>query len=278
MAEGLGFHHVHIWDHVLGVDRASRPDWEGIWDSSHPFAEPLTTLAWMAAFTKRIELVTAVLVSPQRQTALLAKQAAQVSVLSGGRLRLGVGVGHNAIEYAALGWPFHQRGRRLDEQIHLLRQLWTQETVTFDGEFDSIDNVGINPLPSSRIPIWIGGGSLAALERVARLGDGWMGRGRPTGATIDLISHLERAWRRVGRAPDDIGIDGRIDTAVPLSVTAKYPTLKTVPPDKWMADAGLWYGAGATHVTFNPLFAGRQGVEHLDFLQQLVGEVGDYLQ
>jgi probable F420-dependent oxidoreductase len=271
--EGLGFDHVTLWDHVVGVGRATRPDWQGTWDSSHPFHEPLTTLAWFAAMTRRVELVTAVLVLPQRQTVVVAKQAAQIDLLSGGRLRLGVGVGHNSVEYDVLGHAFRTRGRRLDEQIALLRRLWDEETVTFDGDFDTVVDAGILPRPARLMPIWVGGSGRAALRRVAQLGDGWLAHGRPVGANLDFIAELRRA--AMGRSCGPPGIDGRIDLFVPDTVAQKYEVMAPVPRVRWVDEVQLWAQAGATHVTFCPLFGGYAGAEHISLLEDIGASVLD---
>src|SRR5947207_13234197 len=180
-AEQLGYQHLLIYDHVLGASIANRPDWRGPYTSDTLFHEPFVLFGYLAGLTKRIELVTGVIVLPQRQTALVAKQAAEIDVLSGGRLRLGIGVGWNEVEYEALGQDFHTRGRRSVEQIAVLRALLTQEVVDFHGHWHHITHAGLNPQPVQRpIPIWFGVGSSqnpyppeAVLRRVARLADGW---------------------------------------------------------------------------------------------------------
>ncbi|HEY9325316.1 MAG TPA: LLM class F420-dependent oxidoreductase, partial [Candidatus Limnocylindria bacterium] len=157
--EDLGYDHLVIFDHVLGAD-ANRPGgWTGAYDHRSMFHEPFVLYGYLAAVTSRLRLATAVLVLGQRQTALVAKQAAEVDVLSRGRLTLGVGIGWNAVEYEALGESFTNRGRRIEEQIAVLRALWTQEVVDFKGRWHRIDRAGIDPLPVQRpIPIWMGGG------------------------------------------------------------------------------------------------------------------------
>ena len=244
--ERAGFDHLLVYDHILGADSRSRPEWTGYYDHTDPFLEPMVLFAFLGA-TTRLELVTAVLVLPQRQTALVAKQAATLDVLIEGRLRLGVGIGWNDVEYAGLGVPFRTRARRMEEQIGLLRRLWTAEAVSCAGEFDSVDRAGIKPLPAQRpIPIWIGcGDAPTALDRVGRLADGWIphpniGEGR----------RLEAAWRavrvaaeRAGRDPGAIGLQGQV--RLRKSGTAG-------------ARAGLerWTELGATHVAVNTLEAG----------------------
>ncbi|MDP7415205.1 MAG: LLM class F420-dependent oxidoreductase, partial [SAR202 cluster bacterium] len=157
-AEGMGFEHIIVYDHVVGANAASRPGWSGAYNHNNPFHEPFVFFGYLAGVTETIGLVTAVIILPQRQTALVAKQAAEVDVLSGGRLRLGIGTGWNQVEYEALGENFHNRGRRSEEQIKLMRQLWTNELVTFDGRWHKVTDAGINPLPVQRpIPVWLGG-------------------------------------------------------------------------------------------------------------------------
>src|SRR5271170_6157353 len=164
--EDLGYDHILAYDHVLGAGTDTRPGWQG-YTSDTLFHEVFVLYGYLAAVTSRVELVTGVLILPQRQTALVAKQAAEVDVLSGGRLRLGIGVGWNPVEYEALGLPFANRGSRQAAQIDLLRRLWTEELVDFKGEYDAIPHAGLNPLPVQRpIPIWIGGGAEAVVKRV----------------------------------------------------------------------------------------------------------------
>ena len=172
--EGLGYDYLMIYDHVLGANPDRPGGWSGPYTYLTQFHEPMVLLGWMAALTQRLEFVTGVLILPQRQTALVAKQAAQISLLAGGRIRLGVGVGWNDVEYEGLGEDFHTRGKRVEEQVRLLHDLWTQPLVNFKGEFDTINDAGINPLPPQPIPIWFGGDADVVLRRSARLGDGWI--------------------------------------------------------------------------------------------------------
>src|SRR6476620_929583 len=172
-AEELGFAHVLAYDHVLGADPQAHAPWNGPYDVHTTFHEPFVLFGYLAACT-RLELVSGVIILPQRQTALVAKQAAEVDLLTEGRFRLGVGLGWNAVEYEALGKDFSNRGRRLDEQIQLLRRLWTEPTVTFDGKYERVTGAGLAPLPRQRPnPVWIGAVAPTALERVGRLADGW---------------------------------------------------------------------------------------------------------
>jgi probable F420-dependent oxidoreductase len=239
-AEAAGFDYLFTFEHVAGAhaDRFrdvatgfARPPY--LYDD--PFHEPLTLFTFLAGLTKRIAFATSVLVLPQRQTVLLAKQAAEVSILSGGRLRLGVGVGWNHAEYEALGADFHTRGRRADEQIEVLRRLWTEPLVTFRGQWHTLDRIGIAPLPAAPIPIWIGGGlGEATLRRVARLGNGWMPMGLGNDAP-GVVAKVRRYLKEAGRAPSDLGIQGGIGMAGG--------------PADWVAGARSWASLGATHLS-----------------------------
>ena len=179
-AEGLGFDGLMTYDHVLGADTSVRPDWSGWYQMEDLFHEPFVLFGHLAAVTERIRFVTGILILPQRQTALVAKQAAEVDVLSGGRMTLGIGVGWNDVEFEALGENFRDRGRRCEEQIALMRRLWTEESVDFEGKWHRVSAAGINPLPVQRpIPVWIGGAADPVLRRAARIGEGWLPMGKP---------------------------------------------------------------------------------------------------
>ncbi|HEY2442238.1 MAG TPA: LLM class F420-dependent oxidoreductase, partial [Streptosporangiaceae bacterium] len=208
--EELGYRHVMAYDHVLGADPAVHKDWSGPYDISSAFHEPLVLFGYLAALT-RLELVTGIIILPQRQTALVAKQAAEVDLLSGGRLRLGIGLGWNRVEYEALGKDFSTRGRRADEQVALLRRLWTERSVTFEGDSERVTGAGLAPLPVQRpIPIWFGASSTAAYQRAGRLGDGWFPQ-VPPGPRLDAArAVVEEAAVAAGRDPSAIGMDGRI--------------------------------------------------------------------
>jgi len=194
------------YDHVLGANTASRPDWQGPYTMNSMFQEPLVLFSYLAGLTKSIELVTGVIILPQRQTVLVAKQAACVDVLSGGRLRLGVGTGWNEIEYEALGENFKNRGRRSEEQIDLLRRLWKDEAISFDGEWHKVTDAGLNPLPAKRhIPIWLGGLAPAVIDRVGRIADGWFPFVNKNLAS--QIKQVHEVAKTAGRDPADIGIE-----------------------------------------------------------------------
>jgi probable F420-dependent oxidoreductase len=242
--EGMGYQHILAYDHVLGASTASRPGWTGSYASGDMFHEVFVLLGYLAGLTRALELVTGVVILPQRQTALVAKQAAEVDVLSGRRLRLGVGVGWNAVEFEALGEDFHTRGARCDEQIAVLRALWREEAITFHGRWHTITDAGLNPLPPRRaIPIYIGGHSDAAILRAARLSDGWMPQGSPNDAIRAQLERLHAARREAGRAGEPFGIEARL-------------TLHLKPEDAWPQYLLDWQALGATHVTINTMGAG----------------------
>jgi probable F420-dependent oxidoreductase len=256
-AEDLGYDYLLAYDHVVGVD----PDRPGPWKNAPytyktMFHEPLVLFGYLAGITERLAFATSILILPQRQTVLVAKQAAQVDVLSGGRLRLGVGVGWNSVEYESLGQDFHTRGERQAEQVRLLRKLWTQRLVDFEGRFDRVPEAGIYPLPVQRpIPIWFGGGAEPVLRRMAKLGDGWMPN---AGYLADLAHHLDklRTWiADAGRDPASFGVDVRID-------------MGRIGPAAWADTLGNLHALGVTHVSINTMGLGFDLDQHLDAIQQ----------
>ena len=244
-AEDLGYDYLLVYDHVLGAHPEREPRLTGPYTHEHPFHEPLVLFGFLAAVTQRLELVTGILILPQRQTALVAKQTAEVDILSGGRLRLGIGIGWNYVEYEALGMDFHNRGRRVEEQIAVLRQLWTQPLVTYRSVHHAIDNAGLNPLPIQRpIPIWFGGVAEPVLRRMARLGDGWMPAGRPPDDRIKArIERLHGYLREAGRDPQRFGVDPWISIA-------------GLDKDEWRRRVEAWRALGATHVAVDTMRAG----------------------
>ena len=248
-AEGIGYEHVIVFDHVLGADTAHHQGWQGPYTKHDMFHEPFVLYGYLAAVTQRLELVTAVIILGQRQTALVAKQAAEVDVLSGGRLRLGVGIGWNAVEYEALGENFHNRGKRSEEQIAVMRALWTQETVDFHGRWHHISHAGLNPLPVQRpIPLWLGGGRPgveAVIERIGRLADGWFPQFAPDDEGRATLERMRGYARAAGRDPAAIGIEGRISIA-------------SSTPDTWAQLAEDWGALGSTHLSVNTMRAGLQ--------------------
>ena len=252
--EELGFAHLLAYDHVLGADPEAHAPWRGPYDVSTTFHEPFVLFGYLAACTA-LELVTGVIILPQRQTALVAKQAAEVDLLTQGRFRLGVGLGWNAVEYEALGASFGDRGRRMSEQIPLLRRLLTEPVVTHVGEFDRITAAGLAPLPLQRpIPIWIGGQSPPAYRRVGRLADGWFPQ-VPPGPRLDEASAIvAEAAIEAGRDPATLGIEGRVSWSNDGVA-------------KLVDHIGRWRDAGATHVSINTMNAGLGHVErHLEVL------------
>jgi len=269
--EEMGYDHLLAYDHVLGADVTHRPGWLG-YTSEDMFHEVLVLFGYLAAVTRRLELVTGILILPQRQTALVAKQAAEVDVLSDGRLRLGVGLGWNSVEYEALGMDFRRRGAAIEEQIHVLRLLWTQPVVTFHGRRHRITAAGINPLPVQRpIPIWMGGESDAAIRRTARLADGWFPGGTlrtererlPQQDRAEQVERLRRYAREAGRDPTAIGLEGRIAIAGST-------------PDRWRQEVERWRGLGATHVSVVTMRAGLTTPQaHLDAVRRFLEAAKD---
>ncbi|WNI19444.1 LLM class F420-dependent oxidoreductase [Actinacidiphila sp. ITFR-21] len=260
--ERAGYRHIVAYDHVLGAGTDTRPDWTG-YTVDTPFHEVFVLLGYLAAFTTVTELVTGVLVLPQRQTALVAKQAAQVDVLSRGRLRLGVGVGWNAVEYGALGESFTDRGRRSEEQVELLRALWSRPQVTFEGRWHHVDNAGIKPRPvRGSIPVWFGGQAEATLRRIARLGDGWFPQSPPDDDTRRTLERLDRYLAQAGRQRSHIGVEARL-------------SLSRVAPSERLAFAEGWARLGATHLTVDTMGLGlRTAAEHVAALEEALATIG----
>lgn len=261
--EEMGYRHILIYDHVLGASTATRPDWRGPYSSETLFHEPFVLFGYFAACTQQIELVTGVIILPQRQTALVAKQAAEVDVLSGGRLRLGIGVGWNPVEFEGLNEDFGNRGARSEEQIEVLRKLWTEPVVTFKGRWHQIDAAGIKPLPVQRpIPIWIGGGADKVLERTARIGDGWFPQMPPDQTAREAVQRLRAYAEAAGRDPGTIGIEARL-------------SIGRVPESGWLAYVEGWRELGATHLSINTMDAGlRSPQEHIDALRHAKAVIG----
>jgi len=261
--EQLGYKHILAYDHVIGAGTASRPDWRGPYTSATLFHEPFVLFGYLAAITSTVELVPDVIILPQRQTALVAKQAAEVDVLSGGRLRLGVGIGWNDVEYQALGENFGDRGRRSEEQIEVLRALWSSTEITYRGRWHTIEDAGINPLPPRRaIPIWIGGGVEATLRRVARMGDGWFPQLPPDEHAAAMLEQL-RAWTvEAGRDPASVGIEPRL-------------SIGREPADRWVDYADGWRKLGATHIGVNTMGCGFTSTDaHIAALEQVGAMLG----
>ena len=256
-AQELGYRHLLAYDHVLGAEVSGRPDWPGPYTSEHQFHEILVLFGYLAAVAPGVELVTGVLVLPQRQTALVAKQAAEIDILTGGKLRLGSGLGWNFVEFEALDEEFGNRGRRAEEQIELLRRLWQEPVVEFEGRYHRVPAAGINPLPVQRpIPIWIGGSAEPAIRRAARIADGFFPQ-RPLEDGWPATMERFRAWaEEAGRDPDAIGIEARI-------------VVSSGTPDDWRGAAEEWRTLGATHLSVATMRGGLAGPEaHIERIRE----------
>ncbi len=242
-AEALGYEHLLVFDHVLGADASKREEWNRPYSHVDTFHEPFVLFGYLAAITEKLQMTTGILILPQRQAALVAKQAAAVDVLTGGRLRLGIGIGWNDVEYEALGESFRNRGRRCEEQIELMRALWTQDIVNFEGRYHKVTHAGINPLPVQQpIPVWFGGGADQVVDRLGRLGDGWFPQFQPDSAGQERIGQMREIAANAGRDPSEIGIEGRLNYADG--------------PDAWNRSAESWAECGATHLSINTMRAG----------------------
>ena len=266
-AEDLGYDHIRTLDHVLGADPQHHPEVDYFaYTYKSVTREPLTLMAYISGFTKRLGLMTGIIILPQRQTALVAKQAAEVDVFSGGRLILGVAIGWNPVEYAALGQDFHTRGRRLEEQIEVLRALWTQEVVNYQGRWDTISHAGINPRPVQRpIPIWIGTGRFGqlvapdyVLRRIGRIADGWFNRLTPSTGAAELASRINSYAREEGRDPSRLKMGGSL-------------VLQVNDPELWISEAKAWKDVGATHLTLVFRYGEASVDTYLDALEQFKG-------
>jgi probable F420-dependent oxidoreductase len=257
--EGMGYTHLLVYEHVLGANPERPEGWQGPYTHQHSFYEPFVLFSYLTPLTQKLEFVTGVLILPQRQTALVAKQAATLDVLCGGRLRLGIGNGWNEFEYIALDKNFHNRGVRIEEQVTLLRRLWTEPLVDYSGRWHTIPDAGLNPLPIQRpIPLWFGGHADKVLRRAARLGDGWM----PTYRTVEqarpaldtLACYLEEA----GRSPAAFGLEPRLNCSL-------------IPPDEWEVTRQNWQEAGATHFSINTMGCGYTTLDqHIETLKRLI--------
>lgn len=258
--EALGMTHVLLYDHVLGVDPGRPGGFKGPYDKDTVFHEPFTTFAFIAAVTEKIEMVTNVLILPQRQTALVAKQAAEVALLSNNRLRLGVGTGWNEVEYDALNVPFAARGKRQEAQVNLLRKLWSEDSLDHTDAFHRVEWASINPRPTQPVPIWFGGGAPVVLDRAGRIGDGWMPLGGPNEASRQMIEQLKTARASTGRDWQDFGIQAQAMFAGGNA-------------EKWARHAEKWRDLGATHLAVRTDSAGLASVdEHLTAIQEYMAQ------
>jgi probable F420-dependent oxidoreductase len=260
--EQLGYQHIVAYDHVLGADPVVHQGWDGPYDIDTTFHEPFVLYGFLAGITT-LELATGIIIAPQRQTALLAKQAAEVDILTKGRFRLGLGLGWNAVEYEALGQDFASRGRRLEEQVGLLRRLWTERVVTHEGDFDRIIGAGLAPPAVQRpIPIWLGGSSGPAYRRIGRLADGWFPQVPPGPALAEALVAVAEGAERAGRDPSGIGMEGRV-------------TFKPAAVDVFAARVSSWRDAQATHLSVSTVGSGLSTVDaHLEALAIAGGALG----
>ena len=239
--ESLGFDFLLAFDHVLGANAETHTALTGPYRHDDAFHEPFVLFGYLAAVTNSVELATGIIILPQRQTALVAKQAAAVDVLSGGRLRLGIGVGWNYVEYEALGENWRNRGARSEEQIDVMRQLWTNELITYEGKWHKITDAGILPLPVQRpIPVWLGGASDRTIRRIVSIGDGWILTGRPDDRAKGLIDKMRSYANEAGRDAASIGLEGWVSASIGG-------------PDEWAKEAESWKALGATHVSLNTM-------------------------
>lgn len=261
-AESLGFTHVLAYDHVLGANPDRPGGWQGPYTHKHPFHEVFVLFSFMAALTTKLEFITGILILPQRETAVVAKQAASLDVVSNGRFRLGIGVGWNKVEMEGLGRDFHTRGKRTDEQIDLLKLLFTQELVTFNGNWHHIDDAGLNPMPIQRpIPIWLGGHADVVLRRLARKGDGWLPGFRTAEAAKPSLEKIESYLVEYGRSRSDIGLEPRLHYRDG--------------PEAWQSNLAGWQAVGATHISFNTMGVGFDSPQkHLQAIEEFAQVVG----
>ena len=274
-AEAFGYDGIALPDHVLGVNAASRPGWtQPRGRSTDLYHDPFVLFGFLAGCTRIADFSTQVLILPQRQTALVAKQAACLDVLSGGRFRLGVGVGWNEVEFVGLNENFHDRGRRSEEQVALMQALWAEPHVTFEGRWHRIEDAGINPRPTSgRVPLWYGGHAEVTLRRVVKWGDGWMPLAYAPGdaaahTAFDRLRHMAEA---AGRDPATIGIDTRVSAAGAEA--------------QWRADVQFWKSCGATHLTLANYYegghlrriTGRSLADHIAAMRRYREVVADLL-
>ena len=252
--EELGFDYILCYEHILGADRLAYPEQSFLYDYKDTFHEPFTLYSWLAALTSKIEFATGILILPQRDVRLVAKQATQLAILSGGRFRLGVGGGWNRAEAESLNSDFSTRGKRMDEQLELLERLFREPLVDFDGEFHQVKRCGINPLPDPIPEIWVGGYADPVLKRVARFGHGWMPATLPAGKEYEILDKLHQYLRLNGKDPNTFGLDARM-------VLAKFDR------KEWTKEYLRWRDLGATHFRVNTMGLGfTRPDEHLKIL------------
>ena len=260
-AEELGAAHIMIYDHVVGADRNRPGGFEGPYDKDVQFHEPFTFFAYVAALTTRIELVTGIIILPQRQTALVAKQAAELAILSENRLRLGIGTGWNAVEYEVLNEDFTNRGRRQEEQVELMRRFWQEDCFSYEGKYHQFTLAGINPRPSQPVPIWFGGGAPTLLDRCARLGDGWMPVTGPDKRAEAAIESMRATRQAAGLSWESFGIHAQVQAREGMA-------------ESWQENYNEWQAMGATDLSIATHNAGYKSVdEHLQALETWLGVV-----
>jgi probable F420-dependent oxidoreductase len=261
--EQMGYTHVLAYDHVIGANLANRPNWKGPYSLETAFHEPFVLFSFMAGMTETLEFATGIVILPQRQTVLVAKQAAALDVLSDGRFRMGIGIGWNEVEYESLGSEFTDRGARSEEQIALMRALWTKDSVNFEGKWHSVPDAGINPLPIQQpIPIWIGGGADVVIKRIARIGDGWMPMWQPDEAGLKELDKLYTYAKEAGRDGSDIGINGRV-------------TADLASEDSWSEAVKSWSGIKADYIDINTMGQGLSGADaHIERLAKFKSAAG----
>lgn len=254
-AEALGFDHLLAYDHVLGATHDREPKLNGPYTDKQPFHDPLVMFGYLSAITRRIGFATGILILPQRQTALVARQAADVALLSDDRLRLGVGLGWNYVEYEALGQDFASRGKRVSEQVELLRKLWTEPLVDFTGTFDRVDRAALNPRPAKPIPIWLGGFADVALRRAARIADGFI-----------CADGAADAFAQAARLHDLLDQNGRAKEGFGLQCNM----LKAKSPEQVVETALRWRDAGGTHAAFATMGQGMDSRgQHLGYIESV---------
>ena len=272
-AEAIGYDFVEAPDHVVGVNAASRPGWDRN-TSADLFHDPFVLFGFLAGLSGKLGFATVVLILPQRQAVLVAKQAACLDVLSGGRFRLGVGVGWNEVEFTALNENFHNRGRRSEEQIAVMQALWREPHVTFKGRWHTIEDAGLNPLPAARkVPVWLGGHHERTLERIARLGDGWMPNAYPPGdEALAIFDRLRELTHKAGRDPAHVGLE-------------VWVSMGTGGTADWAREARFWKEAGVSHLTLTTTFnrrhhrriPGHSLADHLAALERYHAAVAEFL-
>jgi probable F420-dependent oxidoreductase len=255
--EQMGYSHVLAYDHVIGANLENRPDWGDRYSLHSQFHEPFVLFSFMAGMTETLEFATGIVILPQRQTVLVAKQAAALDVLSDGRFRMGIGIGWNKVEYESLGEEFTNRGARSEEQIALLRALWTKDSVNFEGRWHSVPDAGLNPLPIQQpIPIWLGGEADAVVKRIARVGDGWMPGWQPDEAGMKELDKLYAYAKEAGRDGTDIGIDGRFSADLATE-------------DTWSDQVKAWADIKADYIDINTMGQGLSGADaHIERLEK----------